>query len=790
MRSLFYIIIFIISFSYANQGQASSTPASFTEQEKKIFGNSAISGAGCEFRCREVSSGYATQITGFDFTNGTTYCAVYTENNLEENLRFSANYVATGCKKEYNDYIQKAILSNTQGSQSASDIEVKSQIKQSPSSTDITFSRFMSAIVTLDPEIINRDETEATGELIIQDGITLKSSVSGLYGYNDTFASLFENGYIVDGVDSYINSLKSFFGVDKNPQPVSSGVNISHADGFNKANLAFFSNLFKNMQDVYTHLQMLLFTVVGAFYIFTIGSQKIQVYLENKGEYQGSSQPYLHKFFIPILGVAFFFAPIPDSAGVNSTIMQNIIRYFTAEATTIADIASAKGAETYLNKIYASTGGIDEKGKIMFVQKKAEAEFTRAKAIEVYNRTCNVRYTNEMAEAGIPFADMTEEQIKEFFEKFDIEQVAGGKNDISFQACIALQNLIYENKRTIEQADATLKGINNFRTNENIQKNLERMDKYYAQREEQLGWINSALVSSSSVLAEVQSYIKDAQYQAGVEETASKQVEATRDNINKGVVDFGDNMEGLSHKAFGYFMGNTIYFLLPGASSLYTWLRDSINKDGSLFASLLSLFLADGTLNSGLVITGYFLKSGTLQAWLATAGAYSKIIEFIPALVATIAGVVAISAYLVSLCKYFYISPFVVAFALTMKRTDKIIDFLLTGISIFFRPILIVLFIYLSLFLSVFINEFFILMSVEQFSVFSVTENDSKTMFLIESARALLKLLGSIASAYIIWKLIMNGPEWAMDLVGLKANHDQVVSASLSQKLEHRAFVA
>lgn len=67
MKKVFYIIVFILSFSYANQGQTSSTPASFTEQEKKIFGNSAISGAECEFRCREVSSGYATQITGFDF---------------------------------------------------------------------------------------------------------------------------------------------------------------------------------------------------------------------------------------------------------------------------------------------------------------------------------------------------------------------------------------------------------------------------------------------------------------------------------------------------------------------------------------------------------------------------------------------------------------------------------------------------------------------------------------------------------------------------------------------------
>ena len=40
----------------------------------------------------------------------------------------------------------------------------------------------------------------------------------------------------------------------------------------------------------------------------------------------------------------------------------------------------------------------------------------------------------------------------------------------------------------------------------------------------------------------------------------------------------------------------------------------------------------------------------------------------------------------------FYISPFVTAWAMATKRVDKIIDFLLAGIAIFFKPVLIVLF--------------------------------------------------------------------------------------------------
>lgn len=58
----------------------------------------------------------------------------------------------------------------------------------------------------------------------------------------------------------------------------------------------------------------------------------------------------------------------------------------------------------------------------------------------------------------------------------------------------------------------------------------------------------------------------------------------------------------------------------------------------------------------------------------------------IPLLAISVASLVAFLSYLVSLCKYFYISPFVTAWAMATKKTDKIIDFLLAGIAIFLNP--------------------------------------------------------------------------------------------------------
>lgn len=144
----------------------------------------------------------------------------------------------------------------------------------------------------------------------------------------------------------------------------------------------------------------------------------------------------------------------------------------------------------------------------------------------------------------------------------------------------------------------------------------------------------------------------------------------------------------------------------------------------------------------------------------------------------------------ISLCKYFYISPFVTAWAMATKRTDKIIDFLLAGIAIFFKPILIILFIYLSLFLNTLIQEFFVFVSVQQFAGIKTGMFDFHTNFIIGAISGLLKIFGILATSYISWKLIVSGPSWALSMIGLDSKGNDMIAQGIEANLSRRAFVA
>ena len=60
-----------------------------TEEMKKVFplNDSVVENSKCEWKCRKVNDGYATQIIGFDFANGTTFCKVYEISDLNLDLK-------------------------------------------------------------------------------------------------------------------------------------------------------------------------------------------------------------------------------------------------------------------------------------------------------------------------------------------------------------------------------------------------------------------------------------------------------------------------------------------------------------------------------------------------------------------------------------------------------------------------------------------------------------------------------------------------------------------------------
>ena len=124
---------------------------------------------------------------------------------------------------------------------------------------------------------------------------------------------------------------------------------------------------------------------------------------------------------------------------------------------------------------------------------------------------------------------------------------------------------------------------------------------------------------------------------------------------------------------------------------------------------------------------------------------------------------------------------------------DKILNFLVTGITIFFKPVLIVIFIYLALFLLHIVEEIFVMVGINQFNVLPSAglgnAIDYGTSITVGIIQALLMFLASFSSIYIVWKTIMTGPDWTFKLLGLDKDSDNTIVSNLSNKMETKAVI-
>ncbi len=540
----------------------------------------------------------------------------------------------------------------------------------------------------------------------------------------------------------------------------------------------------------------MLFVVVGGFYISSIGANKLQVYLENRGE-SASNQPYLHKFYIPLLMVGTFFMPIPEANGTaHSTMVQNTIRYFTTESTKIADMASAIGGKTYMDKIYKSIGGINYAGVVSHLNQKYEKQYIATQGENIYNNTCAKRYTKPYsAQKESYFTTLTEEEKKKFKEVYrqDFNQVAGKDQDISLEACIFLEVEILKAKNDLDRVQTQLDGIKKFNSSENIKNKINRLDSYFNTRENQLCWINSLITPSSAILAQTFVFADDQVVNYDVKEATEKNQKNVEEFSEKGYIE-GKSKGKINDSLMGDLAGRLVWMMLPGASAVKDFVKENyIELNAAIGAGIGSPVPVVGSIIGG--ILGWI--AGQASSIVGSVAGYAISIllmewtfEKVPLLVCTTASIIVFVSYLVSLCKYFYISPFVVAFALATKRMNKIVDFLVSGIAIFFKPILIVLFIYLALFVHTLIDEIFIFMSVEQFSGIETSWYNFYTNFVVGAITGLLVIFGELASSYIMWKLIISGPSWAMSLVGIDGKQDDVIAQGIEANLAKRAFVA
>ncbi|RAX56393.1 hypothetical protein CCZ01_09655 [Helicobacter monodelphidis] len=712
------------------------------------YDDKVITNGTCEFKCRMPARGFGTQITGIDFKNGVTYCSVFrlvATDRIIPNI--NANQENRVCAKEISgNVVAKDEVKNK-------DLNYKFE-PLAYNSNSLTLSRFFGAMATLDPSVIDFEATKNTGQLQLQKGIELKGQIGGLFQAN-------------------LSSV--LFGGKDSQKPLTDGIAVSTADAFNKANLAYFAGLFNNMQEIYGYLQNLLFVVVGGYFLSAIGARKLQTYLERNDE-ATPREPYLHKFYVPLLAVFFFFAPIPENGGMNSTVIQNIIRFFTAESIAIADKAAAIGTSTYMQKLYATVGAMSVEGEAYTLKTIKDSEAEMKHSERVLREKCYQRFPN------MEMGGMTAEAMKDH-ENIDINHLSGTPKDISMKTCVSVLNTYVQAKKSFQTAKNLKEVQDRFTAGENIDgslsDNLKKINTLIQTRQDELGWINATIVPGTGIMVELQDDIINNKVQPASEEIANESINAAIENTTDGE---RKNILAAGKDIFLAEITNLlVYMTIPGASSI----RDALNNGAQ---NILKVFENIPTIATKVKVGG--VVASELLSVIFTAYFVSAMLEKVPVLIATVAGAIAFISYLVSLLKYYYISPFVVAYAITTKKYEKIISFLISGIAIFFKPVLIVIFIFLALFIHTLVQEFFIVFSIEQFAALKMGIENVWAAFSIGAIKALLKIFGCLASGYIMWKIIMSGPNWALKLLGIDGSQDEAITQSLSQKLESKTLMA
>lgn len=664
----------------------------------------------CEPSCRLVDeSKYHVKMIDFDSKSGLTTCEVFYKqaiDNEKDKLSVMANTINHFCVNEQlikPDYKDSSLASKT-----ANDYSSVAQIKDYDK-TITTMSKFIGGLATLDDDIVDISNTVATSTLV-------KSNPNAIYA--------------VDSAD------------ESQPNEL-----LNQVDSLNTQNLSYFVGLFYWLDRSYEYASAYLLVFISLFSMI--------IYFSNFGLKKLSKKPTQYdealsiRFSVIIIAFMFFFLPFKHDDNYSTTLFENIAKYFVYESTSLADKANKLALKSLLKYTYATSGasGIEGEATLKSLLKKEQ------KAIESYEealKICEHRYPRETT-----FQITNQDQINQ------LEERVGNIDDVvTIKGCRNIEKRLKVSYTLIQQYKYHLARIENAYKNSEITDRLNDLSTLMNRRADEMGWYSTLLVPSIKVLTEL-SYVSSNSIPPLNEEVKGKirksQINST-DESNNWLEDILSNSTQYAQDLLGESFAKVVYLIMPGAGEIFNFNM----KLGSGLSTLLSQIPIVGQ------TVGILSHMATPFASLALMGyIVSLILQALPLLTGIVATILAIVLYIYELILYVLISPFVVMFSVTTGQSKKIIDFLVTGLTIFLKPVLIVVSVYLAMFFYSFIMDNVIVFSLEQFSLLQ----NSTSGFWINLASYLIKeilnILAIFLSMYIMWKTIVSGAEYVYKMIGL-----------------------
>ncbi len=590
----------------------------------------------------------------------------------------------------------------------------------------MTFSKQLSGLITLDDDIIDIPSTVAQGVLVNKAG----------------------------NVDS-LSSNTAF-------------------NSLNKSNLGFFVNMFYGFQKIYLYVQYFLFIFVGAFFLATFIWEMAINRVAKTGE-----KEKINKFIVPLVMIVFCFIPIPKEGGISSTPIQNVIQYFMQTSNGLADRLVVPGAEAYVKKVYTTVGAANTS-----LEKATLDRLESLKVAITYYQTahgmCKNRYSDYYTQYR-NFQTSNEEIIK-----LAEETNPGANQDFTLLGCKKIEADLVNAERERLEKELIVNSIRDG-ANAKLTSLLSILKTQVNENVNNYGWIYATYLTSISVLVENLSTIKDSSVQEQLRE---------RNVALENKYHIEKSNDYLSGDEDGGYLGGLSYFILPGAGMVYQEMKRKIETAGSGVASAIGFgvslipgvgsFLSDGISylgNKASELASPFLAFAAVQML------YDAILKYLPLIVGIVAGIVVIVSYLVELLKYFYIAPFMVLYAITKQRQTKIIDFFIDGIGLFLKPLLITISIFISMFVYYLFIEVFGGLTAMQFEVLGSLDKDYFNFInslSLSVFKTLFHIILSIAAAFIIYRIIIDGAKMFLTMAGLQDKDN--LSSSISHRVDRHTF--
>jgi len=190
-----------------------------------------------------------------------------------------------------------------------------------------------------------------------------------------------------------------------------------------------------------------------------------------------------------------------------------------------------------------------------------------------------------------------------------------------------------------------------------------------------------------------------------------------------------------------------------------------------------------GSVDYALDKAGYVLVMGMM----------AKVYEYLPLLGITVASILAISYFGITLFIYGLISPFYAVYVFSTQQKESIISFLIRGVVIMFKPILIVISIIIAILAVELMTNLGYIISNEVFTFFTnnnIVSRHSLSSMIISFLHGLVDLVLAIATTLFAFYFVFKGSDLILSVFGYKEggiDSHEVVN-EIEQKASNRAI--